>query len=81
MITPKEAVDLVNSKVDNFIGDTVFDYGPYYVVDNTTIGDMGGDSYKVDKETGEMSEFPLLEYFEAIKKIGDVDDLAEYKMT
>ena len=81
MITPKEAFDIVKSKVDNFIGDTVYDYGPYYVIDNATIGDIGGDSYKVDKETGEMSEFNFAEYVEAMRKFGDDVDLAEYKMT
>lgn len=81
MITPREAFDIVKSKVNNFIADRVYDYGQYYVVDNAPAGDTVWDSYKVDKETGEMSEFNFIEYAESIRKFGDSDDPAEYKMT
>lgn len=73
MLTPQNAFDLVQKSVKGFDGDPIVsDFGSFYSVSDSQFGDMDTNGeYKIDKITGEISEFTFLEYTTAVGKLGD----------
>lgn len=81
MLKPIDAVRVAMNKIDNFVASTLYDYGDYYVVENVIPFDTADMSYKIDKQTGAISEFSFVEYTKAIKQFGDDDDPLEYSIS
>lgn len=77
MLRPNDALRFIQNKFNNVTTNTVFDYGDYYVI-YPVDGDMSDEAYKVNKETGDISEYTFSDYITYMRNIPDDVEVPKY---
>ena len=73
MLSPIDAYNVFMKKFPDTLTETIFDWGDFYTCGRCHDGDMVDDEWKIDKETGKITEIDLLDHIHELKLHNDED--------
>lgn len=79
MITLKEAYLLFRKKFPDTKCDSITDWGTFYTCSNSISNDLVDDTWKIDKNTGKITEQDLIQLAKDIDIFETTHDISELK--
>lgn len=84
MLTLKEAYQIFVKRFPDTKCESITDWGSFYTCSNSVDNDIVEDTWKIDKNTGEITEQDLLQLSKDIdfyEKTHDISELKTYKIS